>query len=282
MPSAHDGLSALLIERGGFDVAFLSGFSTSAAKLGRPDCQLISYTEMIDTARACMEVTSIPIVVDADNGYGNALNAQRTLRGYRDAGVAGILLEDQVVPKSCGHVQNKAVVSRVDAMARVRAACLARDETPEPKDRIVIIARTDSRQAISMEETLWRIEAFCKIGADMVFVDALQSEDECRQVCALAARYNKPVLSNMLESGKTPILSLEAQTEIGYKLSVYPLPLLGVCITAMQKALEGLRDGKVPENNYTFASIKEVLGFPEYFKQLADLEAFSSDFVKKS
>ncbi len=202
---------------------------------------------------------------------------------------------------------------------------LARDETADPNDRIVIIARTDSRQAVGMEETLWRIEAFCKLGADMVFVDALQSETEMRAVCALAAKHQKTVLSNMLESGKTPILSLEAQTQIGksasprqlqtdeqifsvsdmemsltrqrticflissgvcpmqgYKLSVYPLPLLGVCIDAMQKALEGLKTGEVPQGSYTFTSIKEVLGFPEYFRELAELETFSADFENKS
>jgi len=277
MPCCHDALSAKLIEQSGFEVMFMSGFTTSAARIGAPDTQLITYSEMLDQARLCLEVTSIPIVVDGDNGYGNAMNAQRTLRGYRDAGIAGILLEDQKVPKSCGHVQNKEVVTRPEALSRLRAAVLARDETPEPADRIVIIARTDSRQAVSMEETLWRIEAFCKVGADMVFCDALQSEDEMVAVCKLAASYNKPVLANMLESGKTPILSLEKLTDIGFKLSVYPLPLLGVCITAMQKALEGLKEGKVPQDDYTFATIKSVIGFPQYFKELEDLEAYGRE-----
>lgn len=169
MPSCHDALSAKVVEQAGFDVMFMSGFTTSAAKIARPDCGLITYSEMLEQARLCLDVTTIPLIVDGDNGYGNAMNVQRTLRGYRDAGVAGILLEDQKVPKSCGHVQNKEVVSRADALARLRAAVLARDETENEEDRIVIIARTDSRQAVSMEETLWRIEAFCKIGADMVF-----------------------------------------------------------------------------------------------------------------
>jgi len=277
MPSCHDALSAKVVEQAGFDVMFMSGFTTSAAKIARPDCGLITYSEMLEQARLCLDVTTIPLIVDGDNGYGNAMNVQRTLRGYRDAGVAGILLEDQKVPKSCGHVQNKEVVSRADALARLRAAVLARDETENEEDRIVIIARTDSRQAVSMEETLWRIEAFCKIGADMVFCDALQSEDEMRQVCSLAAKYGKPVLANMLESGKTPILSLEELTDIGFKLSVYPLPLLGVCISAMQEALKGLKEGKVPVGQYTFGSIKSVVGFPDYFQELEQFEAYGRE-----
>merc|ERR1719375_2545467 len=277
MPSCHDALSARLIEQAGFSAAFMSGFSTSAAKLGRPDVQLITYSEMLEQARLIQEVTTIPIIVDGDNGHGGPLNVKRCLRGFRDAGVAGILLEDQVVPKSCGHVQNKEVVSRAVALAKLRAAVLARDETQSERDRIVIIARTDSRQAVSMVETLWRIEAFCKVGADMVFCDALQSEEEMVAVCSLAAKYGKPVLANMLESGKTPILSLEKLADIGFKLSVYPLPLLGVCITAMQKALEGLKEGKVPQDDYTFATIKSVIGFPQYFKELEDLEAYGRE-----
>ena len=225
-----------------------------------------------------LDVTTIPLIVDGDNGYGNAMNVQRTLKGYSDAGVAGILLEDQKVPKSCGHVQNKEVVSRAEAVSRLRAAVLARDENPNEKDRIVIIARTDSRQAVSFEETLWRIDMFCQLNADMVFCDALESEDEMRRVCTLAASYGKPVLANMLESGKTPILGLDALTDIGFKLSVYPLPLLGVCIGAMQEALKDLKEGKVPEKKYTFASIKQVVGFPDYFNELSDYEKFGMEW----
>ena len=178
-------------------------------------------------------------------------------------------------------MQNKEVVSRGEALSRLRAAVLARDETPKKEDQIVIIARTDSRQAVSMEETLWRIEAFCKLGADMVFCDALQSNEEMRQVCSLAAKYKVPVLTNMLESGKTPILGLEELTNIGFKLSVYPLPLLGVCITAMQKALKGLKEGNVPENDYTFGGIKDVVGFSKYFNDLKTFETYGVDFSKQ-
>jgi 2-methylisocitrate lyase-like PEP mutase family enzyme len=280
MPSCHDALSGKLIEQAGFEVSFMSGFTTSGAKIARPDCGLITYSEMLEQARLILDVTTIPLIVDGDNGYGNAMNVQRTLKGYADAGVAGILLEDQKVPKSCGHVQNKEVVSRPEAVSRVRAAVLARDENPSEKDRIVIIARTDSRQAVSFEETLWRIEMFCQLNADMVFCDALESEDEMRQVCKLASSYGKPVLANMLESGKTPILSLDALTNIGFKLSVYPLPLLGVCIGAMQEALRGLKEGKVPQNKYTFDTIKQAVGFPDYFKELAEHEKFGMEWKK--
>ena len=156
-----------------------------------------------------LERLQVSLLLSLSNSILTSLSFPPPPSSTRDAGVAGILLEDQVVPKSCGHVQNKEVVSRAVALAKLRAAVLARDETQSERDRIVIIARTDSRQAVSMEETLWRIEAFCKVGADMVFCDALQSLEEMGAVCSLAAKYGKPVLANMLESGKTPILSLE-------------------------------------------------------------------------
>ena len=248
LPCCHDALSAKMIGQAGFDAAFISGFTTSAAKIAQPDCGLITYTEMIDAARSMVEATTIPLVVDGDNGYGNAMNVKRTIKGYSMAGLAGILLEDQKVPKSCGHVQNKEVVGRAEAVARVQAAVQARDAaTSNDDDRIVLIARTDAKQAVSFAEALWRVEAFCDVGADMVFVDALESEEEMREVCALAAKHGRPVLANMLESGKGPILGLDELKDVGFALAVYPLALLGVCMAAMRSALEGLKQGKVPE-----------------------------------
>ena len=150
-PCAHDALSARLIERAGFDAAFMSGFCVSASRLALPDTGLISYGEMVDVGRTCNDATSasFPIIGDGDDGYGNAMNVKRTVKGYAKAGFAGVLIEDQVAPKACGHTKNRRVVSREEATTRVRAACDARDESGSG---IVVFARSDSRSAVDLDE----------------------------------------------------------------------------------------------------------------------------------
>jgi 2-methylisocitrate lyase-like PEP mutase family enzyme len=193
-PCCHDGLSSRLIERAGFSFAFMSGFCTSAARLGAPDTGLISYAEMVDVARNVVEATkTIPIIGDGDTGYGNALNVKRTVRGYAQAGLSGILIEDQVAPKSCGHVKGKKVVGREEAVSRIKAAVDARNEGAD----ILILARTDARQAVSMDEAMWRVQAFADAGADILFVDALESEEEMRRFCSIAPSI--PKMANNLE-----------------------------------------------------------------------------------
>lgn len=156
-PCAHDGLSAKLIERcGGFSFMFMSGFCVSATQLGEPDAGLISYGEMLDAGRRICAATRLPVVGDGDTGYGNAMNAKRTVRGYAQAGFAGVLLEDQQHPKQCGHMRTRAVVPRGEALARVRAACDARDDGAG----ICILARSDARSVMSLGEALWRVQAF--------------------------------------------------------------------------------------------------------------------------
>lgn len=262
-PCCHDGISARLIERAGFPYAFMSGFCTSAARLGAPDTGLISYYEMVDQGRYVNEATkSIPIIGDGDTGYGNALNVKRTVRGYAQAGFAGILIEDQLMPKSCGHVRGKRVTSRDEAVARIRAAVDAREEGAD----ILILARTDARQAESLEEALWRAAAFADAGADILFIDALESEQEMRAFCRLAP--GVPKMANMLEGGgKTPLLPPEKLEEIGFKLVAYPLSLLGVSIRAMETALEGLKEGRIPPVTAmgSFLDIQRAVGFPEYY-----------------
>ncbi|GBF93122.1 hypothetical protein Rsub_05851 [Raphidocelis subcapitata] len=223
-PCCHDALSAKLIEQAGFDFAFMSGFCTSAARLGAPDTGLLSYSEMVDQGRYVNEATrAIPIIGDGDTGYGNAMNVKRTVRGYAAAGFAGILIEDQTWPKSCGHVRNKKVVPRAEAVARIRAAVDAREEGAD----ILIVARTDARQAESLEEALARAEAFAEAGADVLFIDALASVDEMRAFCGLGgAAAGVPKMANMLEGGgKTPILSPEELEGVGFSLVAYPLSL---------------------------------------------------------
>eukprot|EP00884_Botryococcus_braunii_P013086 jgi/Botrbrau1/21779/Bobra.0190s0006.2 len=263
-PCCHDALSAKLIEDAGFPIAFMSGFTTSAARLGAPDTGLMSYGEMVDQGRYVNEATQhIPIIGDGDHGYGNAINVKRTVRGYASAGFAGILIEDQVAPKSCGHVRGKRVVAREEAVARIRAAVDAREEGAD----ILIVARTDARQALSLEEALWRAAAFADAGADILFIDALESREEMRAFCGLAP--SLPKMANNLEGGKTPLLGLDELEQLGFKLVAYPLSLLGVSIAAMQKALSLLKADVIPPPDLlpSFAELQKVIGFLEYYAE---------------
>ncbi|KAI4369769.1 hypothetical protein MLD38_018177 [Melastoma candidum] len=264
-PACFDALSATLVERAGFDFCFTSGFSVSAARLGLPDTGLISYGEMVDQGRLITSAVSIPVIGDADNGYGNAMNVKRTVRGYVRAGFAGLILEDQVSPKACGQTRDRRVVSREEAVMRIKAAVDARKET---ESDIVIVARTDSRQALSFEESLQRSRAFADAGADVLFIDALASKEEMKAFCEVAPSI--PKMANMLEGGgKTPILNPLELEEIGYKLVAYPLSLIGVSIRAMQDALSAIKGGRVPPpgSMLSFEEMKELLGFDTYYEE---------------
>ncbi|KAK8983678.1 hypothetical protein V6N11_009466 [Hibiscus sabdariffa] len=264
-PACFDGLSAKLVERAGFQYCFTSGFSISAARLGLPDTGFISYGEMINQGQEIIQATSIPVIGDGDNGYGNAVNVKRTVKGFIRAGFAGIFLEDQVSPKACGHTQGRKVVSREEAIMKIKAAVDARRESGSD---IVIVARTDSRQAVSLEESLWRSRAFADAGADVLFIDALASKEEMKAFCEVSPLV--PKMANMLEGGgKTPILTPLELEEIGYKIVVYPLSLIGVSIQAMQDSLIALKSGRIPPPGSmpSFEEIKEILGFNKYYEE---------------
>lgn len=261
-PAAYDGISAKLTEEAGFDFGFMSGFSVAAARLGLPDTGLVSYGEMVEQGRHMVEATSrIPLIGDGDTGGGNAMNVKRTVWGYSRAGLSGILIEDQVWPKSCGHVRGKRVVGREEAVQRIKAACDARDEGAD----IVIVARTDAKQAVSFQEALERAQLFADAGADVVFIDALETEAEMRTFCSVVQGTHK--MANMLEGGgKTPILKPEELEAMGFKLVAYPLSLLGVSIRAMREALVDLKRGTIP-NVPEFGDLQEVCGFNAYFAE---------------
>ena len=275
-PAAYDGISARLTEAAGFDFAFMSGFSVAGGRLGLPDTGLVSYGEMVEQGRQMIEATStMPLIGDGDTGYGNAMNVLRTVRGYARAGFSGILIEDQVWPKSCGHVRGKRVVSREEAVSRIRAACDARVGGQD----IVIVARTDAKQAIGFQEALERAQAFSDAGADVVFIDALETEAEMRTFCVQVTGAYK--MANMLEGGgKTPILKPDQLESMGFKLVAYPLSLLGVSINAMQNALKDLKQGQIPEQVPGFLDLQQVLGFPEYFEKESRYAVALEDAVK--
>ncbi|KAM7489978.1 hypothetical protein LguiB_027462 [Lonicera macranthoides] len=264
-PACFDALSAKLVERAGFDFCFTTGFGVSAARLGLPDTGLISYGEMVDQGLQITQAVSIPVIGDGDNGYGNAMNVKRTIKGYIKAGFAGIILEDQVSPKACGHTRGRKVVSREEAVMRIKAAVDARKESGSD---IVIVARTDSRQAVSLDESLWRSRAFADAGADVLFIDALASKEEMKAFCEISPLV--PKMANMLEGGgKTPILNPFELEEVGYKIVAYPLSLMGVSIRAMQDALTAIRGGRIPPPGSmpSFEELQEILGFNAYYEE---------------
>jgi 2-methylisocitrate lyase-like PEP mutase family enzyme len=259
MPGCHDAMSARLIEEIGFELGFMSGFAVSAARLGMPDTGLISYGELVDQGQNICRAVSIPMIGDGDTGFGSAQNIKRTVQGYARAGFACIMLEDQVAPKRCGHTEGKSVVARDEALMRIRAAVDARDGG----DDILIMARTDARACVDLDEAIARCRAFREIGADITFLEAPLNETEMRRYCA---EVDGPTMANLIEGGKTPLLPVDRLEEIGYKIAVYPLTLLNVSIGAMRAALRGLRTG-APTTVMSFEDLKTAVGFPEYYAE---------------
>ncbi len=256
-PCCYDALSAKLIAQAGFPMAFMSGFGVAAVRLGLPDTGLISYGEMVDQARNICAATSIPIIGDGDTGYGNAVNVKRTVKGYAGAGLAGVMIEDQVAPKRCGHTRGKAVVDRHEATARIQAAVDARHEGAD----ILILARTDALGTHGLDEALWRASAFSEIGADMLFVEAPTSEQQMREICQAVPGHH---MANMLEDGLTPLLPDQTLQEIGYKLIAHPFAALEASVSAMKDALRTLRRGEIPKRRISFEELRSVVGFDEY------------------
>ena len=259
MPCCFDAHSAKLIARAGFPITFMSGFAVSAARLGLPDTGLISYGEMLDQGRNICAAVQIPVIGDGDTGYGNALNVKRTVAGYAAAGFAAVMIEDQVAPKRCGHVQGKQVVARDEALSRIRAALDARDEGAD----ILILARTDARAPLGLDEALARAREFEALGADIIFVEAPRGIDEMQAVAEATAR---PNLANMVEQGDTPILPPATLEALGFKIAAYPLTLLSAATRAMEEALAALKDGREPANLAGFSHLREVVGFDDYAK----------------
>jgi 2-methylisocitrate lyase-like PEP mutase family enzyme len=262
MPCCFDGLSALLVERAGFALTFMSGFAVSAARLGEPDTGLISYGEMLDQGRNVCSAVSIPVIGDADTGYGNPMNVKRTVAGYAQAGFACAMIEDQLAPKRCGHTRGKEVVDREEAFDRIRAAVEARDEGAE----ILIMARTDARASKGLPEALRRARTFSELGADILFVEAPADEKEMERLCAEVPGSH---MANMGEGGATPILPPPRLEKIGFKIAAYPLTLLSAATRAMNDALAAIMQGTPPERLLEFSELRKIVGFDTYDDALA-------------
>ncbi len=251
-PGCYDALGARLIEQAGFDVVYMTGFGTSAGLLGRPDVGLTTQTEMVDNIRRIRAATSLPIVADADTGYGNPINVMRTVRMWEAAGVAGLHLEDQVTPKRCGHMNGKQVVPTAEAVAKVRAAVQARTNPAT-----VLIARTDVRAVEGVQAAIDRARRFADAGADMLFVEALTGEEEIEEVATALRGHH--LLFNWAEGGKTPPLTFDRISALGFKLILCPIGTLLAATAAMQRVLAAIRRDGTP------AGITgELLGFNEF------------------
>jgi 2-methylisocitrate lyase-like PEP mutase family enzyme len=267
MSACYDALSAKLVEAAGFPATFMSGFGAAATRLGLPDTGLISYGELLDQGRNICSAVSIPVLGDGDTGFGNAMNVKRTVRGYHQAGFACVMIEDQMMPKRCGHTAGKEVVDFDEALKRIKAAIDARKEGAD----ILIMARTDARATRGLEEALERCKAFSELGADITFLEAPQSEEEMRSYCE-----NVPGLkmANLIENGKTPLLPMGVLHEMGFKIAVYALTLLNASIGAMQQALTCLKQGMAVPDLMDFQKLQRIVGFDEYD---AELGSYHSD-----
>ena len=259
MPGCYDAMSARLIERAGFKTTFMGGFAVAASRIGMPDTGLISYAEMLDQGNNICSAVSIPVIGDGDTGYGNALNVQRTVRGYARAGFACVMIEDQVAPKRCGHTRGKQTVDRDEAYARVQAAVDARDAGTD----ILIMARTDANATVGFDEALERARKFTEIGVDITFLEAPRSEEEMRIYCE---NVPGPKMANMVEQGDTPVLNPKVLQEIGYSIAIYPISLMLAGIHAMEQTLAALAAGQTPDNAAEFAHLRDIVGFPEYYE----------------
>jgi len=262
-PGAFDALSARVVEAAGFDAVYMTGFGSSASLLGQPDVGLLTESEMMDNARRIAQAISVPLIADADTGYGNPLNVVRTVREYERAGVAALHIEDQVSPKKCGHMDRKHVIPVQEMAAKVRAAADAR-----ASDGIIIIARTDSRAMEGLDAALDRAERYRDAGADVVFFEAPQSMSEIE---AIARRLQgTPLLFNWAEGGKTPPVALSDLNALGFKLIIFPISLLLAATQAMRAAAAMIRADGSPINLVptlpSFQEFTDFIGLPEVKK----------------
>ena len=260
-PGVYDTLSAKIAERVGFPLAFISGYAVSATLIGEPDMGLLTQTEIIDRARHICRAVAMPIIVDADTGYGDALNVVRTVGELIDAGAAGCFLEDQMWPKKCGHMRGKRVIDRDDYIQKIRAAA----ETKGERD-FFIVARTDALAAVGLDEAIARVEAARAAGADATFVEAPNSLDELREI---GRRAPKPTVANMIEQGKTPVLEQTQLAELGFGLILYPLAGLYASAHALTAVYDRLRgDGTtsgVRQQLMAFEQFNELIGVDEKY-----------------
>jgi 2-methylisocitrate lyase-like PEP mutase family enzyme len=258
MPGAHDALSALLIQQAGFKAVFMGGFPIAGVRYGLPDIGLLGAREFADAYRDMLAVTDLPALVDADNGYGDHKNVVHVVHNLERLGVQALFFEDQVSPKRCGHIAGKALVSTQEMCAKIRAAA---GERMNPDT--FIIARTDAREVVGMDEALRRGEAYLKAGADGLFIEAPVNVEEMRSI---GRAFDVPLLANMLEGGRTPILRPAELEELGFRMVIYGISLLMRITRVMREALADIATGELRQvgTGVTFEEYKTIVGMPDW------------------
>jgi carboxyvinyl-carboxyphosphonate phosphorylmutase len=259
-PGAYDALTARIYEQAGFPAVYMTGFGTSASLLGRPDVGLLTMSQMVDNARRIAQAVGVPVIADADTGYGNPLNVIRTVEEYESAGVAAIHIEDQVTPKKCGHMENKQVISAPEMVEKIRAAVEART-SPD----FLLIARTDARAVEGLDSALRRARTYREAGADALFIEAPQSEEEVAEVAR--AFPSVPLLFNWAEGGKTPPMPLERLKQLGYRLVIFPIAALLTAAKAVRALAAEIRATGSPiralGEMMSFREFNDFIGLPE-------------------
>lgn len=258
-PGCHDALSARLVEYAGFDAVYMGGFATTASILGRPDVGLLTATEMIAHARTIVEAVNLPVIADADTGYGNEINVIRTVREYEQIGVAAIHLEDQVSPKRCGHMAGKTVIPAQEMVSKIRAAVAARND-PD----FVLIGRTDALVVEGINKAIDRAKRYADAGADVLFVESPTSEQEIETIAKELSGYK--VLLNWLEHGKTPPISFSRIKELGFSLVLFPIGSVLATMAGLQKYLEHVKAEGTPIDQLdklpSFEEFTDMVGLP--------------------
>jgi len=261
-PGVHDMVSLRLADRMGFDALYMTGFGTVASHLGLPDAGIATYTDMVQRVDAMASMARTPLIADGDTGYGGLINVAHAVRGYEKAGAAAIQLEDQEFPKKCGHTPGRRVVATEDMVRRIRVAREARSSSD-----FLIIARTDARTTLGLDEALRRAEAYAQAGADILFVESPESVEEMR---AIGRSTHLPLVANMVEGGRTPVLSNADLEAIGYRIAIFPVTALLAATAAMQATYDHIRQqgssAGVAVPLLAFKDLTQLMGFEEVWE----------------
>lgn len=257
-PGIYDMISALIADQMGFGALYVTGYGTVASYMGIPDAGLATYTDMLNRISRFSELTTTPIIADADTGYGGLLNVANTVKGYEKAGIAAIQLEDQEFPKKCGHTPGRKVIPAEDMVQKIQVACDSRKS-----DEFLIVARTDARSSLGIDEAIERAQLYADAGADIIFVESPESEEEMKKICDSV---NKPTLANLVPGGRTPMLPARQLQEIGYAIAIHPVTGFLAAARSLEKSYSCLREGGDLDKSldlYPFAKFNELIGFPE-------------------
>jgi 2,3-dimethylmalate lyase len=271
-PGVFEMVSLRLADRFGFDALYMTGYGTVASYLGLPDAGLASYADMLNRVTAMAGMANTPLVADGDTGYGGLLNMRHTIRGYEQAGAVAIQLEDQEFPKKCGHTPGRRVISQDDMVRKIRVAVESREDP-----NFQIIARTDARTSLGLEEALKRGRAYSQAGADILFIESPETEQEMRRIGELGREEGKPLIANMVEKGRTPVLSRQALEALGYQMAIFPVTALLASVHAMTQVYEQFKQhgssaqSKIPL--YDFGELSALMGFE-------DVWAFEKRYVE--